>query len=94
MIKAFFRKYVYYLGPRIGGNPHVREYSPEELKSRFFKNGFVVEKIESGPLRVPHWILFEKLPLLLLFWQFFDEFLDKIPYGMNLKQNFILSAKK
>lgn len=92
--KKYLRKGVYYINPGKDENPHIREYTPKELKKMFLNNGFIVERIESGVLRVPIWPLFDKFPFLVLIWKCLDRFVDKLPWGINLKHNFIMVGRK
>lgn len=92
--KKFLRKFVYYLPQGRDENPHVREYTPGELKELFKKNGFEVKYIIGGVLRVPLWPLFERFSFLVLIWKCLDRFIDKFPGGINLKHNFVMEAEK
>jgi len=93
--KKSLRKCVYYMNPGDPDvNPHVYEYTPRELKELFEKNGFRVERIIGGTLRVPVWPLFERSVFLLLIWKCVDRIVDCLPWGINLKHNFVMEAVK
>ncbi|MHC4580086.1 MAG: class I SAM-dependent methyltransferase [Planctomycetota bacterium] len=93
--KRSLRKCIYYVNPGDPDvNPHVHEYTPRELRNLFEKNGFRVERIIGGTLRVPVWPLFERSALLLLIWKFLDKIVDYLPGGINLKHNFVVEAVK
>ena len=93
--KKSLRKCIYYVNPGDPDvNPHVYEYTPRELRTLFEKNGFRVERIIGGTLRVPVWPLFERSVLLLLIWKCFDRIVDYLPWGTNLKHNFVMEAVK
>jgi SAM-dependent methyltransferase len=93
-LKRFLRRLIYYIEPGVDVNPHVREYTPGELKGLFEKNNFIVEKIVPGVMRVPFWYLFEKLPILVPIWEKFDKLAGLVPGGNHLKANYIMVAKK
>ena len=88
------RKLVYHINPGRDVNPHVREYTPEELKKIVENNGFRVEAFMSGVLRVPVWTLFDRFYPLLIIWTAIDKFFDKFSLGRHLKFNFVMSARK
>ncbi len=93
--KKFLRRLVYYLPQGNEDiNPHEYEYTPGELTGLFEKNGFRVERISGGVLRVPVWPLFERLSFLLFIWKCLDRFIEMVPWGINLKHNFVLAARK
>lgn len=94
-LKNTLRRLVYYL-PQIeeNVNPHEYEYTPEEMRKIFERNGFKVERVIGGVLRVPVWPLFERIPFLVAVWKYLDELVEKIPMGINLKHNFVLEARK
>jgi len=93
-LKRPLRRMIYYLKPGEDVNPHFKEYTHKELKRIFEDNGFIVEQIQPGVLRVPCWPLFEKIPLLTFLWKMLDEFLNIIPGARHLKGNFVLLARK
>ncbi|MBC8462272.1 MAG: class I SAM-dependent methyltransferase [Deltaproteobacteria bacterium] len=93
--KKSLRKLVYYINPGDPDvNPHVREYTPGQLRQLFEQNGFRVGRIIGGTLRVPVWPLFERFGFLLLIWKCFDRFIDFLPWGIHLKHNFVMEAMK
>ena len=92
--KKTLRKFVYHISPGKDENPHIREYSRRELKKMFQDNEFIVERIESGVLRVPVWPLFDKFSFLLLGWKCLDRLVDKLPWGSNLKHNIVMMGRK
>lgn len=93
--KNMLRRYVYYLPQsETDVDPHEYEYTPEEMKNMFEKNGFKVDKILGGVLRVPVWPLFDRIKALVLIWQCLDRIVEKIPLGINLKHNIVLESKK
>lgn len=93
--KKSLRKFVYYINPGDPDvNPHVYEYTPRELKKLFEKNGFRVGRIIGGTLRVPVWPLFERFVFLLLIWKCLDRLVDYLPWGIHLKNNFVMEAIK
>ena len=92
--KRSLRKFVYYIDPGKDQNPHIREYTPKELRKMFQSNGLIVERIETGVLRVPIWPLFDKFSFLLLSWKCLDRFIGKLPWGINLKHNFVMLGRK
>lgn len=93
--KKYLRKYVYYINPgKPDVTPHVYEYTPRDLKQLFEKNGFRVGRIIGGTLRVPVWPLFERFLFLLFVWKCLDRLINHLPWGINLKQNFVMEAIK
>lgn len=93
--KKSLRKFVYYINPGDPDvNPHVYQYTPRELKKLFEKNGSRVGRIIGGTLRVTVWPLFERFVFLLLIWKCLDRLVDRLPWGINLKHNFVMEAMK
>ncbi len=93
--KNFLRKGIYYINPgSVDVNPHAREYTPNEIKKLLQNHGFTVERITAGVLRVPFWVLFERVPFLLLIWGYLDRLLDRLSFGIHLKFNFVVLARK
>jgi len=90
------RKFIYYYpqGNEGQGDPHFREYSVKEVEGLFEKNGFALERIAGGVLRVPWWPLFERFSFLVVLWNGLDRLLDKLPFGIHLKMNFIVSGRR
>lgn len=93
-LKQSLRKCIYYIEPGPNVNPHFYEYTPQCLKKIFQDNGFIVETIIPGVMRVPMWILFERFPALVSLWKRFDHTVGRLPYGYHLKANFIITARK
>jgi len=92
--RKYLRRYVYYINPGKERRVHIREYTWKELKIMFEKMGLIVERVESGVLRVPIWPLFERFPFLVFIWDVLDRFVDKLPGGIYLKSNFIVAGRK
>ncbi len=93
-LKKVLRRAVYAVAPGKDINPHFREYTPREMKIMLQSQGFIVEKLIPGVMRVPAWQLFDKVPLLLVCWKGIDLLLGTLPFGRHLKANYIMVAKK
>lgn len=73
---------------------HVREYLPSELLEIFKENKFQILGIYQGFLNIPACLLFDKYPLLIKIWEYFDFAISQLPFAINFKANFIISARK
>ena len=72
---------------------HVREYNPSELKELLKRNGFTVEAVRPGFLRVPICPLFDRFTILLKLWGALDTLVSLIPYSIVFKANYIVVAR-
>ena len=93
-LKRSLRRLVYSITPGEDKDPHFREYTPQEMKLMLRSQGFLVERLAPGVMRVPAWQLFDRSPILLTLWKGLDRLLGILPFGRHLKANYVIAAKK
>jgi len=95
-LRNYLRRFIYHYpqGNEGEGDPHFKEYSVKEVRAMCVDNGFAVEDVVGGVLRVPIWPLFEKVSFLVTIWSGLDGLLNKFAWGINLKLNFVIVCRK